>query len=85
MKGDKMFRSSWGNGEMGTPEQWKIKPKSIYLLYIIIFLLYFKTFHDSNLAPKTRLNHGYYYTFSYFFIIFNKNQHLIPKRDAFTM
>jgi hypothetical protein len=26
MKGDKMFRSNWENGERGTPEQWKIKP-----------------------------------------------------------
>jgi len=28
MKGDKMFRSNWENGERGTPEQWKIKPKT---------------------------------------------------------
>jgi hypothetical protein len=31
VKGDKMFRSMWENGERGTPEQWKIKPKTINL------------------------------------------------------
>jgi hypothetical protein len=30
MKGDKKFRSNWENGERGTPEQWKIKPKINY-------------------------------------------------------
>jgi hypothetical protein len=28
MKGDRMFRSNGENGERGTPEQWKIKPKT---------------------------------------------------------
>jgi|NGEPerStandDraft_6_1074524.scaffolds.fasta_scaffold56680_1 hypothetical protein len=36
-KGDKMFRSSWENGERGTPELRKIKPKPVYLSYSFIF------------------------------------------------
>jgi len=36
VKGDKMFRSNWENGERGTPEQWKIKTKTIYPSYSFI-------------------------------------------------
>ena len=40
VKGDKMFRSIWENGERGTPELWKIKPKTIYLyLYLMSYSL----------------------------------------------
>jgi hypothetical protein len=31
-----MFRSNWENGERGTPEQWKIKTKTIYPSYSFI-------------------------------------------------
>jgi hypothetical protein len=38
MKGDKMFRSNWENGESGTPEQWKIEPKINYPSDSCIFI-----------------------------------------------
>ena len=34
-----MFRSIWENGERGTPEQWKIKPKLFTQLILLNFFL----------------------------------------------
>jgi len=46
MKGDKMFRSNWENGERGTPEQWKFKPKTTYTTDLFIL------FYNSNLSES---------------------------------
>jgi hypothetical protein len=54
MKGDKMFRSNWENGERGTPEQWKFKPKTTYTtdLFILFYKLNLAKIYDPVLTPN---------------------------------
>jgi hypothetical protein len=55
MKGDRMFRSNWENGEIGTPELLKIKPKTTCLTAYLIFITNLRSlfpFYSAQVADQ---------------------------------